>query len=216
MRDVDQRADIESYRGGVSVEYAGESCYLLAGGGAGGQSYDVFRSFSAIQDATFALSSFDGTSQFGYLEVGTVTGCYGAVCMPYLGFHATRVELDPIVESGDVDFRLSNAGGAGDSARGVLGVGVEKSSGIATTRLRFGWMHEFQDAHQTFVSSVANPTVTSLITDRGVDLGLDWGFLRLQCDLFRILGGQASIAYQGQANSHSSFNALFGGIQWVR
>lgn len=217
---VDQHAEIESYRGGGSVEYAGEVIYILAAGGAGVQTYDVTRSLSALEGSTFVESSFDGDAQFGYFETGTVFSWQATDWMPYLGLHATQVELDPITEIGDPDFALTNSGGDGDSIRGVLGMGLEQSGGtplgLATTRIRFGWMHEYLDSNEVFVSSVASTDVTGSLIDRGVDAGIDWGFLRVQLDLFRFLGGQSSIAYQGQANSHSSFSALAGGVQWVR
>jgi hypothetical protein len=88
--------------------------------------------------------------------------------------------------------------------------------GFATTRLRFGWMHEYLDPQETFVSTLASDSITSQITDRGIDPGRDWGFVRVQVDAGRFLGGQTSFGYQGQANSNTSFNALIGGIQWVR
>ncbi|MCS7468513.1 autotransporter outer membrane beta-barrel domain-containing protein [Stieleria sp. ICT_E10.1] len=217
---ADQHADIESYRGGGSIEYTGESLYLLAAGGAGVQTYDVYRSLAAIEGSTAAQSSFDGSAQFGYFESGTIFSWHAINWIPYLGLHGTRVELDPIDETGDVDFALSNAGGSGDSIRGVLGLGLEQSGGTElgplTTRIRCGWMHEYLDPNEVFVSSVANTDVLSPLTDRGIDSGRDWGFLRVQLDLFRFLGGRASLAYQGQANSRSSFNALAGGVQWVR
>jgi hypothetical protein len=130
------------------------------------------------------------------------------------------VEFDPINETGDDNFALSDDGGNGESLRGVLGLGVEQSGrtpmGFATTRLRFGWMHEYLDPQETFVSTLASDSITSQITDRGIDPGRDWGFVRVQVDAGRFLGGQTSFGYQGQANSNTSFNALIGGIQWVR
>ncbi|WP_167546800.1 autotransporter family protein [Stieleria maiorica] len=220
MSGVEQHADIESYRGGGSIEYVGDSLYLLAAGGGGVQTYDVNRSFSVIEGSTAAQSSFDGTAGFAYFETGTVFVWQAISWVPYLGLHGSRVELDAINETGDVDFALTNPGGSGDSMRGVLGLGMEQSGGlgnvVATTRVRFGWMHEYLDPNEIFVSSVANTSVMSQLTDRGVDAGRDWGFVRAQLDLFRFLGGQASIAYQGQANSRSSFNSLAGGVQWVR
>lgn len=217
---AEQHAEIDSYRGGGSVEYVGQHLYLLAAGGAGVQTYDVTRSLEAIPGSTIAQSSFDGSTRFGYFEMGSVFSWHAINWMPYLGLHATQVEIDPINETGDADFSLSNDGGTGDSIRGVMGIGLEQSDltacGPVTTRLRFGWMHEYQDPNEVFVSSVANALVTRSITDRGFNAGRDWGFIRLQLDLFRFLGGQTSIAYQGQANSRSSFNALAGGIQWVR
>ncbi len=216
-RGVDQHADIGTYRLGGLVQYVGHSVYFVAAGGAGVQNYDVRRSLTAFDGSSFAESSFDGSSQFGYFELGTN---YVGPWTPYLALHTTRVDLDSITETGDADFALLNNGGEGESLRGVLGLSLTQSGltpiGIATTRLRFGWLHEYLDASETFVSQVANGgTPTGALTDRGVDPGIDWAFVRMQVDLGVLLGGQFTVAYEGQYNSDSSFNALLGGTRWV-
>jgi hypothetical protein len=77
-------------------------------------------------------------------------------------------------------------------------------------------MHEYLDASETFVFQVANGgTPTGSLNDRGVDPGIDWGFVRIQVDAGVLLGGQLTVAYEGQFNSDSSFNALLGGARWV-
>ena len=216
-RGVDQHADIDSYRLGGLVEYVDQNVYLIAAGGAGVQNYDVRRSLTAFEGSSFVHSSFDGSSQFGYFEMGVN---YVGPWTPYLAMHTTRVDLDAITETGDPDFALMNNGGAGDSLRGVLGLSTQQSAltplGLATTRLRFGWLHEYLDASETIVSQVAGGgTPAGPLTDRGVDPGIDWGFVRMQVDLGVLLGGQFSFAYEGQFNSDSSYNALLGGTRWV-
>jgi uncharacterized protein with beta-barrel porin domain len=217
IRGVDQHADIGSYRLGGLVQYVGRNMYFVAAGGGGVQDYDVRRSLTAFDGSGFVASSFDGSSQFGYFELGTA---YIGPWTPYAAMHTTRVELDSITETGDADFALLNNGGEGDSLRGILGLALNRSGitplGVATTRLRFGWMHEYFDASETFVSQVANSgTPTGALVDRGVDPGIDWGFVRMQVDLGMLLGGQFTFAYEGQFNSDSSFNALLGGTRWV-
>ena len=213
-RDVEHRADIESYRLGGLIEYLGQGHYLIVSGGAGVQEYDVRRSLSQFVGSTFTQSSFDGSSQFGYFELGSN---HVGPLRPYIGLHATRVELDPVTESGDADFALTNTGGEGESLRGVLGLALIQTNttllGTATTRLRCGWLHEYLDASETIVSQVA---AGGTLTDRGVDPGTDWGFVRTQVDMGTLLGGQFSVAYEGQFNSDSSFNALLGGLRWLR
>ena len=216
-RGVNQHADIQSYRLGGMAQYAGQNVYLVAAGGAGFQDYDVRRSLTAFVGSDFAESSFSGSSQFGYFELGANPS---GPWTPYLAVHGTRVDLDPIIETGDDDFSLLNNGGAGESLRGVLGLSLEKSKptsvGIATTRLRFGWMHEYLNASEVFVSQINNGgTPTGNLTDRGVDPGIDWAFLRVQVDMGVLLGGQFTVAYEGQYNSRSSFNAFLGGTQWL-
>ncbi|WP_345684601.1 autotransporter outer membrane beta-barrel domain-containing protein [Novipirellula caenicola] len=219
-RGVDQHADIDSYRMGGSVEYLAQHIYLVAAGGAGTQDYEVRRSLSALDGSDFAESRFDGSSQFGYFEIGTLFSHAATLWSPYLALHSTRVELDAIRETGDDDFALTNDGGSGESLRSVLGMSLNQSAptplGIATTRLRFGWMHEYLDESETFVSQVANGgTATGSLEDRGVMAGDDWVILRAQVDMGVLLGGQFTVAYQGQANSDSSFNSLLAGTRWI-
>lgn len=213
VRGVDQHAGVDSYSMGGLVEYIGNHLYLIASGGGGVQKYGVRRLLTAFDGSEFAASTFDGQSGFGYFEFGP---SYGAYCRPYLAMHATRVELDAITESGDADFALSNNGGAGDSLRGIMGFAVNKSNltpiGLATTRLRIGWSHEYLDLSETIVSAV--PSGGSL-TDIGVNAGSDWAFVRTQLDWFALVGGQFTLAYEGQFNSNSSYNTLLGGVRWV-
>ncbi len=214
-RGVDQKADTESYRGGGCLVYVGQRIYLLAAAGAGGQEYDVRRSLSALEGSSFVTSSFDGSAQFGYFEMAFATPW-----TPYFALHTTRVDLDSITETGDPDFALINDGGDGDSLRGVLGIALAKAAptpiGMATTRLRFGWLHEYLDESQTFVSQVAGGgTPTGSLVDRGVAAGKDWGFVRTQVEMGTLLGGQFMFAYEGQFNSDSSFNALLAGAGWA-
>lgn len=214
---VDQVADTDSYRLGGLIDYCGQLGYLIAAAGAGSQDYDVRRSLTAFDGSSFAESSFAGSSGFGYFELGAVArSCW----TPYAALHATQVKLDPITETGDADFALLNDGGDGDSLRGVLGISIVESGstafGLATSRLRFGWIHEYLNASETIVSQVANGgTPTGTLTDRGVDPGIDWGFVRFQLDMGVLLGGQFTAAYEGQFNSDSTFNGLYLGTRWV-
>lgn len=212
-RGVDQRAEVDSYRLGGSMAYRMHDLYVLGAGGAGLQNYDVRRSLSAFDGSTSVESSFDGSSQFGYFEVG-----YADPCTLYLAMHATRVKLDSITETGDDYFALSNDGGSGDSLRGILGFAIVKSNvtsfGYATTRLRFGWLHEYLDESETFVSQIAAGNGTDIaLVDRGVSAGRDWGFTRVQVDLGRVAGGYMTLGYEGHFNSESAFNWLL--VGWM-
>ncbi|TWU02970.1 autotransporter family protein [Stieleria varia] len=219
-RGVDQTADIESYRMGGSVEYIGQNLYALAAGGAGMQNYDVRRSLDAFTGSTFAESSFDGSTQFGYFETGTVMVGKGVAWNPYLGLHGTRVEIDPYAETGDMNFALSGGGGAGDSLRSVLGLGISQDGatalGPASTRIRLGWLHEYLDESETMFSQIASdPGTVGPLVDRGVTAGTDWAIVRVQADLGFLLGGQLTTAYQGQFNSNSAVNSFLAGVRWV-
>ncbi len=210
-RGVDQKANINSYRLGGSLAYVFDNVYVLAAGGGGVQNYDVRRSLSAFEGSSQASSSFDGSTRFGYGEIA-----YAKTFSPYMAMHYTQVELDSITESGDPYYALRNNGGVGDSLRGILGVAYQKSGctscGPATTRLRFGWLHEYLDESETFVSQIpVNSTPVGPLVDQGVSAGRDWGFARVQVDLGTVLNGDLSIAYEGQYNTRSSFNWLLVG-----
>ncbi|PAY18498.1 serine protease [Rhodopirellula sp. SM50] len=219
-REVQQHAEIESYRGGGLVEYLGQTFYAIVSGGAGTQSYDVRRSLDAFSSSAYAESSFDGSAQFGYFELGKVLGNRQTVWVPHFGLHATRVELDPISESGNSDLLLSTGGGEGDALRSVLGLSVNQSGGTplgrATTRIRFGWMHEYLDEFETFRSQLVSGAVpNAVLEDQGVAAGRDWAVLRLQVDMGVLLGGQLTTAYLGQYNSRASLNSGLAGLEWT-
>ena len=211
---VDQRADVDSYRLGGSILYAGQHVYMLAAAGAGTQEYDVRRSLVLLQGSSFAESSFDGSARYGYFEVA-FTGAWA----PYLAMQFTRVEIDPITETGDPVFALSNSGGSSESYRGILGWAYSKSAptalGLATTRLRFGWTHEYGDEFTTIVSQVAGGNPAIPLTDQGVASGRDWGFVRIQLEWGQLLGGQLTGSYQGQFNTRSYYSSLLGGAAWT-
>lgn len=218
-REVHQRADVESYRIGGLVEYQHGNSYAVVAGGAGTQEYEVRRWLDAFEGSDFAESSFDGTSQFGYVELGHLV--YYDECIvnsPYLGLHASRVDLDSAVETGDAEFALSTTGGDGESFRSVLGLSLRQSGrttlGPATTWFRAGWMHEFGSESETFTSQLATATVNQL-QDQGVETGRDWGFVRLQMDMAVFLGGQLTVSYLGQYNSRSSINTGLAGVHWT-
>lgn len=218
-RGVDQQANIESYRGGGSLLYEGGILYVMAAGGAGIQRYDVKRSLSSFNAPTFAESSFDGDSQFGLFEIGVINDARQYIPTPFFALQATRVGLDPINETGDADFTLSNSGDDGDSLRSILGLALNQSAttpiGPATTRFRFGWMHEYLNESETFVSEIGTAVPAELLVDRGVTAGLDWALLRLQLDMGTFLGGRFNAAYQGQYNGRSAFHSFVAGSQWI-
>lgn len=217
-REVEQRANVKSYRVGGMVEYRLASYYAIAAGGGGTQTYDVRRSLDAFAGSTMAESTFDGKSQFGYIELGKFVQQQCAAWGPYLGLHASRVELDPIAETGDANFALTTDAGYTESYRSILGWSYSQSAhtpcGFATTRLHTGWMHEFGNQFAVFQSQLAASN-TSALVDRGVAVGRDWGFVRLQVDVGEFLGGQLTTSYLGQYNGRSSLNTGLAGLQWA-
>jgi len=218
-RGVDQTADVSSYRVGGIIEYRGANSYVIAAGGSGTQDYEVRRSLDAFDGSTFAESSFEGASKFAYIEFGNTWfqnehTNYG----PYVGLSAGRVDLDPVTETGDANFALNTPGGVGDSYRSIVGLSFTQSAmtnfGLATTRFRAGWMHEYGNQFEVFQSQLAAAT-PSLLIDQGVAAGRDWGFVRMQADMGVILGGQLTASYLGQYNTRSSINTGLLGLHWA-
>jgi uncharacterized protein with beta-barrel porin domain len=220
VRSVDQHADIDSYRLGGGFRYAGQEAYVFAMGGGGVQNYHVRRSLDALEGSTFAESSFDGSSGFGYVEIGSVYGSPLSAVNPHLALQTTRVDLDSFSETGDPEFGLSNPASKGESLRGSLGMTVDQTGptpiGPARSRLRFGWLHEFLDSYETIRSQLAYSSPTPVTLDsRGVSIGRDWGFVGYELDWAIFRSGQLTAGYQGHFNSRSAFSSLLAGVQWV-
>lgn len=210
-----QVADIDSYRLGGSAEYIGQNGYVLVGGGAGVQFYDVSRDLS-FSGASPAVSTFDGSSQFGFAEIGTTFRQGTFFVTPYASLNGSRVQLDSITETGNADFALTNGGGDGHSLRSTLGLSFDQSAitniGVFSTRIRAGWLHEYLDEFETFSSTVA---AGGNLADQGVAFGKDWAVLSAQLDMGTLLGGQVTSAYQGLYNRDVAINSLSAGIQWI-
>lgn len=220
MQLADQQADIESYRGGAGIQYVGANGYLLATGGGGFQDYEVRRSLDQFTGSTFAQSSFDGSSSFGYLELGTLVPHGPGTCNPYAALQSVRVETDPITESGDPTFALLSDAVAEESLRGSLGVAYDRTGltplGPARSRLRVAWQHEFLDTITQLPSVFVddNPAPIAL-QSQSVSLGRDWALVgyELEWAIFRY--GQLTAGYQGQFNSRSAFNSFLAGVERV-
>jgi uncharacterized protein with beta-barrel porin domain len=220
VRGVDQHADVNAYRFGGGFQYVGYDAYVFATGGGGVQDYDVRRSLDAFAGSTFVESSFDGSASFGYVEVGSVYGQAPAAFNPYLALQSSRVSVDPVVETGDAEFALSNPGIDGDSLRGSLGIAYDQTGptpiGPARSRLRAGWLHEFLDSNESVRSVFADTNPTAIfVDDRGVSLGRDWGLVGYELEWAIFHHGQLSAGYQGQFNSQSAFSSFLAGAEWL-
>ncbi len=217
MRGIDQHAESDSYRFGGSIQYIGEYAYLLGMGGFGFQNHEVQRSTDSFNQGTFATSDIDGTDQFASLEIGTPIVSEDTVWLSFMSLQGVTVELDAAEESGPSDFDLLVSGIDDDSLRSMIGFSLSKTNGTAlgpaTTQIRLGWLHEFLN-QQRIVQTAVEAVAPVFYDVRSTDPGRDWISAGAQLDWGFILGGQFTLAYQGNLNSQSAFQSGLIGTRW--
>ncbi len=207
---IAQGADVDSYQFGGSSQYVGERFYLLGIGGFGYQQMQTHRSIQMPGGTgnRVARSNFDGSESFGLFEVGRIIGDNTTIWGPYASAQFISLDQDQIKESGADSVNLNGEAIEAESLRSVLGLSVQQTAptslGQATTKLKLGWMHEYLDTRENFVSSFAGQT--ERVTIGGIDLGSDWAVLgaNLQWSVFRyttLLAG-----YQGLVNTTQSLH----------
>ncbi|MGI9471356.1 MAG: autotransporter outer membrane beta-barrel domain-containing protein, partial [Rubripirellula sp.] len=179
---------------------------------------DVKRQINAVGLNRTATSEFDGNQTFVYLEQGTLIDQQTWAWMPHVSLQYIQIEQDDFIETGADSVNLVGQSIDADSLRGTLGISLEQtapiSGGIATTRLRTGWVHEYLDAEQRFDSRYVS--ATDSVSMLGNDGGRDWCVVSASTRLN--LGHHWSLLgnYQGQFNGRQAFNTGAGGIelQW--
>ena len=215
IRGIDQTADSDSYRGGGSIQFVGNGLYVLGTGGFGYQEHETRRTTDAFTTGSFAESEFDGTDQFGYLETGTTHVSDDLIWLNFISVQGIRVELDPASESGGSDFNLNVNRNGEESVRSMLGFSLAKSAatslGQATTQVRVGWLHEYLDEVRFAGTSID----TTGFSAQSTGSGRDWISTGVQLDWAFLLGGQLTLAYQGNLNSRSAFQSGLIGTRWV-
>ena len=217
LNTVDQGGTVNSYQFGGLLEYIGHYGYTLGMFGAGVQEYDVTRQINSVGLNRTAKSEFDGNQSFVYLEQGTVVDARTWAWMPHVALQYVQVDQDGFVETGANSVNLVGQSVDAESLRGFLGVSVEQtapiSGGLATTRLRTGWVHEYLDTEYFFTSRYASASES--VTLVGNDPGRDWCAVSASTRI--ALGPHWSLLgnYQGQYNSHQAVNAGAGGIELV-
>ena len=215
-----QQADVDSYQLGGNIQYTGNYAYGLGIGGAGYQQYDVNREISlagGLADRT-ASSNFDGQQAFGYFESGLMLPTGSITWVPHSSMQYVTVDQGSIRETGADSVNLVGQSLSTDSLRSILGLSIQSSGptplGLATTKLRLGWMHEYLDTNERFEAKFIGETRSFEV--QGVDLGQDWAVIggNLQWALFNYT--TAIFAYQGQVNSTQSLHtgALGLEVRW--
>jgi len=219
LRGVNQNAETDSYRFGGSVQYLGEVFYLLAAGGFGFQDHSVERSLSEFGAGESVSSRFDGSDQFAYVEAGTALTGVESVLLSFVSLQGIRVETDSASETGTSEFGLSVNSMDDDSVRSMIGLSLSKSNvagtGMATTQIRGGWLHEFGDTNRQTMSRLGAPTSPHDFRVQSADTGRDWLSLGGQLDWAILLGGQLTLAYQGNINEHTAFQSGLIGARWL-
>ncbi len=102
-----------------------------------------------------------------------------------------------------------------DSLRSILGLSIQQAGptaiGPATTKLRFGWMHEYLDTEQVFVSRFQGETDTVAV--KGINLGRDWAVMGLNLEWSILPNLTTVVGYQGQFNDRQSLHTGSGGLE---
>ncbi|TWT55192.1 Autotransporter beta-domain protein [Rubripirellula amarantea] len=218
IRGVNQTADSNSYRIGGTVQYAGDVVYVLGTGGAGYQDHAVERSMDSFASGSIASSDFDGTDQFGYLEAGLANVFGDSLWLNFVSLQGIRVDLDSTSETGASNFNLNVNGIEDESVRSMVGFSYAKTGGTslgpATTQVRVGWLHEFLDDNRQAETIVLGATTPGLLAVESTSTDRDWLSLGGQLDWGFLLGGQFTLAYQGNVNTRSAFQTGLAGVRW--
>ncbi|MEO9595162.1 autotransporter domain-containing protein [Rhodopirellula bahusiensis] len=218
MNTLGQGADTDSYRFGGTVQYVGEWLYGFGSGGYGIQDHSIHRGMSSLEPGTFADSDSDGTAQFASVEIGTVHRGQDWLWLSFVSLQGVQADLDGQTETGDSEFVLASSDVDGESLRSMVGVSLagtnETGLGPATTQLRFGWLHEFLDDQQSGIHAV-QPGGGSEFLVQSANTGRDWLSIGTQLDWGFVLGGQFTLAYQGNLNSDSTFQSGLVGTRWI-
>ncbi|TWU48759.1 Autotransporter beta-domain protein [Rubripirellula tenax] len=219
IRGSDQTAESESYRLGGTLQYAGDVVYVLGAGGFGYQDHDVKRSTDVFTADSQASSSLDGTDQFGYVECGLAHGSYDTMWLNFVSLQGIRVDLDSAAETGGSDFNLNVNGIDDNSLRSMVGFSLSKSNptalGPATTQVRVGWLHEFFDDNRQAQTLLSSAAITNQYSVESASVDRDWLSLGGQLDWGFLLGGQFTLAYQGNINTRSAFQTGLAGVRWM-
>ncbi len=215
--EVDQRSDVASYQYGLSLQYLGEYGYVLGIAGGGNQNYNVRRGISDAEGllTSAAESQFDGTQGFGSIEYGKLLQHGPVSWIPHLTMQYVTVNQDRIHEAGAGPVDLVGNSIDADSLRSVLGMSIQQAGptaiGPATTKLRFGWMHEYLDTEQVFVSSFRDEIETVSVS--GMDLGRDWAVMGLNLEWSVLPNLTTVLGYQNQFNERQSLHTGSGGLE---
>lgn len=130
--------------------------------------------------------------------------------MQYVG-----VDQEGIRETGADSVNLVGNSIDADSLRSILGLSIQQAGptaiGPATTKLRFGWMHEYLDAEQLFTSSFQSETET--VTVQGLNLGRDWAVMGLNLEWSILPNLTTLVGYQGQFNDRQALHTGSGGLE---
>ncbi|WP_047815093.1 autotransporter family protein [Rhodopirellula islandica] len=218
MNTLGQGADTDSYRFGGTVQYVGEWLYGYGAGGYGFQDHSIHRGMSSLEPGTSADGESDGTAQFGAVEIGTVHRGQNWLWLSFVSLQGVQADADGETETGDSEFVLTSSDVDGESLRSMVGVSLAGTNqtglGPATTQLRFGWLHEFLDDQQSGIHEVQAVAPTEFLV-QSANTGRDWLSIGTQLDWGFVLGGQFTLAYQGNLNSDSTFQSGMVGTRWI-
>lgn len=156
LNTIDQDATVNSYQFDGLLECIDHDGNTLGMLGSDAREYDVTRQINSVGLNRTAKSEFDGNQSFFYLAQGTVVDARTWAWIPHVAVQYVQVDQDGCVETGADSVNLVGQSVDAESLRGFLGVSLEQtapiSGGLATTRLRTAWVHEYLDTEYFFTS----------------------------------------------------------------
>jgi len=218
LRDLYERADVDSYQAGITFQHVCEIGYVLAFVGAGVQDNDVRRTIDTLGAAGVAKSSFASWQQFNYLEVGSRLWLGNTEFRPYIAGQYIFLQHESVHERGAAPVNLSVNRLNVDSVRSFVGatwvLPGQLPGGGFNLIFRAAWMHEYADSVQTIRAHFLGMDGSSFTID-GVNAGRDFGLFGagLQFNLGRfgsIFGG-----YDLQANGRQDYHTGSAGWQFI-
>jgi len=216
LRDLHERADVDSYQAGITFQHVCEVGYVLAIVGAGVQDNDVRRTIDTVGASGVAKSSFASWQQFNYLEVGSRIWLGDTEFRPYVAGQYIFLQHEALHERGVDPVNLAVDRLNVDSVRTFVGsswaLPGQLPNGSFKLIFRAAWMHEYADSIQTIQAGFVGVSGPSFKID-GVNAGRDFGLfgVGLQLNVGRF--GSVFGGYDLQANGRQDYHTGSAGWQ---
>lgn len=210
LRDLNERADVDSYQTGIAFHHVCEIGYVLAIVGAGVQENDVRRTIDTRGVTGVANSSFASWQQFNYLEVGSRIWLGDTEFCPYIAGQYIFLQHESVHERGVTPVNLAVDRLNVDSVRTFVGsswaVPGQLPGGSFKLIFRAAWMHEYADSIQTMQAGFLGVSGPSFKID-GVNAGRDFGLfgagLQFNVGRFGSVFGGYDLQANGRQDCHT-------------
>lgn len=218
LRDLQERADVDSYQAGLTFQHVCEVGYVLAIVGAGVQDNDVRRTIDTVGVSGVAKSSFASWQQFNYLEVGSRIWLGDTEFCPYIAGQYIFLQHESLHERGVDPVNLAVDRLNVDSVRTFVGTSWalpgQLPGGGFKLIFRAAWMHEYADSVQTIHAGFVGVSGPSFKID-GVNPGRDFGLFGVGLHLNVGQFGSVFGGYDLQANGRQDYHTGSAGWQLI-